>query len=196
MSDFRMEPVEGVFSGVIAPPGSKSLTNRALVLAVLGGGGSTLSNVLFADVRGGMFEGVGGRISISAAEIFCGNSGTTIRFLTAVCALGRGTYVLDGVARMRQRPIGELIELLRNMAVRVESVGVAGYPPVKVEGHGLVGGIVKFGAAKSSQFLSAALMIAPYAKHEVCVELAPGQTSWPYVVMTRRMRDEFGGGGG
>jgi 3-phosphoshikimate 1-carboxyvinyltransferase len=136
--------------------------------------------------------GRGGRIDAPDADLFCGNSGTTIRFLTALCTLGKGTFVLDGVPRMRQRPIGQLLELLRNLGSRVSSIQTDGFPPVRVDASGLPGGIVRFGAAKSSQFLSAVLMVSPYARHEVRVDLDPGQTSWPYVAMTMRMMDEFG----
>jgi 3-phosphoshikimate 1-carboxyvinyltransferase len=136
--------------------------------------------------------GAGGRIPNGKAELFCGNSGTTIRFLTALCALGTGEYVLDGVARMRQRPIGELVRVLKNLGVRSEYLMAEGYPPVKVLAHGLPGGMMTYGAAQSSQFLSAVLQVAPYAKHEVRVALEGRQTSWPYVAMTMQLMDEFG----
>jgi 3-phosphoshikimate 1-carboxyvinyltransferase len=213
MSDLTLQPVTRPFTAVISPPGSKSLTNRALVLAALADGVSTLSNALFADDTLVMIDGLGrlgfrllidraactvqvhgrgGKIDCESAEIFCGNSGTTIRFLTALCALGKGEFTLDGVPRMRQRPIGELLDLLRNMAVRITCLTTDGFPPVRVHAHGLAGGLLYFGAAQSSQYLSAALMVSPYARHEVKVDLAEGQTSWPYVVMTMRMMDAFG----
>ncbi|MGA2231810.1 MAG: 3-phosphoshikimate 1-carboxyvinyltransferase, partial [Tepidisphaeraceae bacterium] len=213
MSDFTLNPIADPFTAVITPPGSKSLTNRALVLAALADGVSELANVLFADDTLVMLDsleklgfaleidraalsvkvhGCGGRIDRSAAELFCGNSGTTIRFLTALCALGTGEFVLDGVPRMRQRPIGELLELLKHLGARVDCLENQGFPPVRVRAHGLAGGIARWGAAKSSQFLSAVLMIAPYARHEVSIDLESGQTSWPYVVMTTRLMDEFG----
>ena len=102
-------------------------------------------------------EGGGGTIPNAKAELFCGNSGTTIRFLTALVSLGRGEYVLDGVARMRQRPIGELVRVMKNLGVRSEYVIAEGYPPVRVVAHGLPGGLMAYGAAQSSQFLSAVL---------------------------------------
>ena len=126
MSDLRIEPVSTPFTATITPPGSKSLSNRALVLAAMARGECVLSNVLFADDTRVMLDamkslgfhvdtdeenlavrviGQGGRIPSSSAEIFCGNSGTTIRFLAAMCALGRGKFNLDGIPRMRQRPI-------------------------------------------------------------------------------------------
>jgi 3-phosphoshikimate 1-carboxyvinyltransferase len=213
MDQLTLTPPSQPFVGEITPPGSKSLTNRAFVLAALAGGTSTLSNVLFADdtlvmmeclTRLGIclhvdraahvvrVEGHGGAIPHPQADLFCGNSGTTIRFLTALCALGRGKYNLDGIPRMRQRPIGELVDLLRNLGARVEYVLESGFPPVNVLANGLPGGLVRFGGSKSSQYLSAALQVAPYARNEVQIDLDGPQTSWPYVAMTMRLMDTFG----
>jgi 3-phosphoshikimate 1-carboxyvinyltransferase len=213
MSDVMIQPAERVFSASITPPASKSLTNRALVLAAMGEGTSRLRNVLMADDTRVMLDGLkrlgfeleideagetvnvhglAGKIPNSSAELFCGNSGTTIRFLTALCALGQGKYLLDGVDRMRQRPIGELMQLLKDLGVRSRYPGTIGYPPVEVQADGLPGGLIRFGAAQSSQFLSAALMIGPYARHELKVDLIGPQTSWPYVAMTMQLMDTFG----
>jgi 5-enolpyruvylshikimate-3-phosphate synthase len=115
-----------------------------------------------------------------------------MRFLTAACTLGRGTYALDGVPRMRQRPIGQLVDVLQNLGARIEYVIERGFPPLRVHGDGLPGGIARFGAGLSSQFLSAILMAAPYARNEVRLDLDPPLTSWPYVAMTMRLMDEFG----
>jgi 3-phosphoshikimate 1-carboxyvinyltransferase len=213
MSDWTIQPIERPFTATITPPGSKSLTNRALVLGTLADGVSTLSNVLFADDTLVMLDnlarlgfkrhidraankvqlhGQSGRLENSSAELFCGNSGTTIRFLSALCALGKGQFTLDGVPRMRQRPIGELVDLLRNMGARLTYLKTEGFPPIRIDAHGLAGGIQRFGAAQSSQFLSAALLVSPYVRHELSVDLEPHQTSWPYVAMTMRLMDEFG----
>jgi 3-phosphoshikimate 1-carboxyvinyltransferase len=213
MPDVTIQPAERVFNASITPPASKSLTNRALVLAAMGDGTSRLRNVLIADDTRVMIDGLkrlgfeleidepgetvtvhgmGGKIPNSSAELFCGNSGTTIRFLTALCALGQGKYRLDGVERMRQRPIGELLQLLKDMGVRCEYPGMIGYPPVQVNADGVPGGLIRFGSALSSQFISAALMIGPYARHELKVDLIGPQTSWPYVAMTMQLMDTFG----
>lgn len=207
-----MQPVTSSFRTRFAPPGSKSLTNRALVLAALSDGACTLRNVLFADDTRVMLEalgrlgfemqvdasattvhieGCGGNVPADHAELFCGNSGTTIRFLSAVCALGRGMYTLDGIARMRQRPIGQLVDLLRNLGARIDYPGEEGFPPIQIRSDGLPGGLLRFGAAQSSQFLSAVLMVSPLARHEVQIDLDPGQTSWPYISMTMQMMDHF-----
>jgi len=212
MADVTIQPVTRPFAAKITPPGSKSLTNRALVLAALADGTSHLSNVLFADDTVVMLQclkrlgfdldvdeaantvrvaGRAGTIPAPSADLSCGNSGTTIRFLTAVCGLGRGDYRLDGIPRMRQRPIGDLVALLKNLGVRIEYEMQHGFPPVMVHGSGLAGGMARFGASQSSQFLSAALQIAPYARHEVQIDIDGRQTSWPYVAMTMRLMDEF-----
>jgi len=213
MSDVAIQPLTRAFNSTIAPPGSKSITNRALILAALSAGKSTLTNVLLADdtrvmldaleslgfemeINRGrkavVFAGKSGAIPMAAAKLFCGNSGTTIRFLTALCALGRGEYILDGVERMRERPIGDLAEMLRHLGVRTRFLEKPGFPPILVHADELPGGMLRTGAAQSSQFLSAILMVSPYARYEVIVDLIEPQTSWPYVAMTMRMMDAFG----
>ncbi len=213
MSDVIFPPLTHPFQAIVAVPGSKSLTNRALVLAALAEGLSELSNVLFADDTLVMLDGLsklgfaleidrgakrvkvrgqGGKIPAGSAELFCGNSGTTIRFLSAMCALGNGSYTLDGIARMRQRPIGDLVSLLRTLGAKVDYLGQEGFPPLKVVAAGLPGGEMKYASAVSSQYLSAVLMASPYARDEVKVDLEGEQTSWPYVAMTMQLMDRFG----
>ena len=211
MPDVTVTPVRTPFDVAVTPPGSKSLTNRALVLAALAAGPCRVSNVLLADDSAVMLDGLrrlgfdvavdgttvtvigqGGQIPSTAADLHCGNSGTTIRFLSALASLGHGTFTLDGVARMRRRPIGELADVLSAMGATVDYVGEAGYPPVRLTAAGLAGGAVAYGTAKSSQFLSAVLMAAPYAAAELVVALQGPQTSWPYVAMTMRLMDAFG----
>jgi 3-phosphoshikimate 1-carboxyvinyltransferase len=213
MSDVTLQPATRPFAATLSPPGSKSITNRALVLAALAAGQSALSNVLFADDTRVMLDclarlgfkldineaahtvavsGGGGRIHSQSADLFCGNSGTTIRFLTALCCLGRGEFSLDGIPRMRQRPIGELVDLLRTAGANINYLKTDGFPPVQINADHLAGGKVHYGAARSSQFLSALLMVSPYARQAVAIDLAPGQTSWPYVAMTVQMMQQFG----
>jgi 3-phosphoshikimate 1-carboxyvinyltransferase len=213
MSDVTLDAIGKPFTATITPPGSKSLTNRALVLAALAAGPCELSNVLFADDTDVMLEslgrlgfrlaidraactvridGRGGRIDAETADLFCANSGTTIRFLTALCALGHGRFTLDGAARMRQRPIGTLTTLLKKLGARVSHPGREGFPPVQLEADGVEGGSVRYGREPSSQYLSAILMIAPYARNDVRIDLAPNQTSWPYVAMTLQLMARFG----
>ena len=213
MSDVTLQPVSRPFSATFTPPGSKSLTNRALVLAALADGTSELTNCLFADDTLVMIDslqrlgftldvdraantirvhGQGGKIPASEAELFCGNSGTSIRFLAALCALGRGRYGLDGIPRMRQRPIGQLVEMLHNLAVRINYREQEGFPPIEVVADRLAGGTARFGNAQSSQFLSAVIQVCPYARIEVRIDLEGAQTSWPYIAMTMQLMDHFG----
>jgi len=212
MPDILIDPIVSPFDVVFTPPGSKSITNRALVMAALCDGPCRLENVLFADDTQVMLEslrvldfklttdevskavtvfGRSSKIDSPGAELFCGNSGTTIRFLAALCALGKGRFVLDGIERMRHRPIGPLVEMLRNLGVRVNHLGQEGFVPIEVNADGLAGGNVRFDASSSSQFLSAVLMAAPLARNEVHVHLGPDQTSWPYVQMTLQMMHDF-----
>ncbi|HQY87665.1 MAG TPA: 3-phosphoshikimate 1-carboxyvinyltransferase [Tepidisphaeraceae bacterium] len=213
MLDVRLDPITSPVNKSVTPPGSKSLTNRALVLAALAQGRSTLSNVLFADDTQVMIdslkqlgfaidvdvdsktisvEGLEGQIPAESAELFVGNSGTTIRFLAALCTLGVGRFSLDGIERMRERPIGQLIDLLKNLGARISYSMNEGFPPIEIRANKLGGGFARFGASASSQFLSAVLMVAPNARHEVHILLEPNQTSWPYVAMTMRLMDQFG----
>jgi 3-phosphoshikimate 1-carboxyvinyltransferase len=212
MDRLILHPADRPFRATITPPGSKSLSNRALVLGALASGATHLSNVLFAEDTAVMvdslqrlgfspvidstdatvcIEGAAGAIPAQRGELFCGNSGTTLRFLASLCTLGEGPYVLDGVERMRQRPVGGLVNLLRNLGGRVRYLGREGYPPIQVEG-GLAGGICRFEHGESSQFLSSVLMAGPMARHEVRVELGPSQASWPYIAMTMLLMDQFG----
>ncbi len=213
MSDLTIDRIASPFRAALAPPGSKSLTNRALVLAAMARGESELTNVLFADDTRVMLDclarlgfdvrvdepsravrvsGGGGSIPADEAKLFCGNSGTTIRFVSALCALGQGRYLLDGIPRMRQRPIGPLVDLLRNLGARIAYSMSDGYPPIEIVADGLPGGLISYGSAVSSQYLSAVLMASPYARHEVRVGLEGRQTSWPYVAMTMQLMDRFG----
>jgi 3-phosphoshikimate 1-carboxyvinyltransferase len=212
-STLAIERITGTIDASVTPPGSKSITNRALVLAALSAGSCAVRNVLRADDTAVMLDslrslgialtiddadqsvvvqGCGGAIPASEASCFVGNSGTTVRFLTAFCSVGRGVYHLDGVPRMRDRPIGPLVALLRNLGSRIDCPLREGFPPVTIRADGLPGGFARFGSEPSSQFLSAALMAAPCAKHEVRIDLDPGQTSWPYVEMTMRLMTDFG----
>jgi 3-phosphoshikimate 1-carboxyvinyltransferase len=197
----------------VKPPGSKSITNRALICAALAEGNSTLLGALDSEDTRVMIEalgslgvavehdaaaatirvaGCGGRFPRATAELFLANSGTSIRFLTAAAALGRGRYRLDGVPRMRQRPIEDLLVALRQLGADARSELNTGCPPVVVAGDGLRGGAATVAGESSSQFLSALLLAAPYAdaRVEVCVE---GElVSKPYVDMTLAVMRSFG----
>jgi 3-phosphoshikimate 1-carboxyvinyltransferase len=198
-------------------PGSKSITNRALILAALSdpGHGSELHGALQSEDTEIMIEalrtlsfrvrldwaaGVVGvcrgpsacPIPARNAELFVANSGTSMRFLTALVSLGRGRFRLDGVSRMRQRPMEDLLAALRQLGVDARSERGDGLPPVIVESQGLSGGRVRLQGAVSSQFLSGLLMAAPFASSEVVIEVDGPMVSQPYVAMTVSMMAQFG----
>lgn len=208
-----MQPVNHPVKGRIRPPGSKSLTNRALTVAALAQGTSHLTGVLDSQDTRVMIDslqrlglavrheaeactleitGCGGQIPNSTAELWLENSGTSIRFLTALCSLGRGTYRLDGSERMRERPIGELVSGLQQWGVDLACELGTECPPVKIQGSGLRGGLARIPGNISSQFLSAMLMAAPLAQENVEIQLVGDLVSEPYIDMTLGVMAKFG----
>jgi 3-phosphoshikimate 1-carboxyvinyltransferase len=204
-------PIPHPLHAIVRVPGSKSLTNRALLIAALAEGRTTLTNALFSDdsryfagalktlgfdlqldeARHEMtVTGLGGRIPSQNAELFIGNAGTAARFLSAFLTLGQGEYLIDGDARMQERPIGDLIEALAQLGTEIEAVNNC--PPVKIKASGLPGGKTRIAGNISSQFLSALLMVAPYAKSPVEIEVVTGLNSKPYVDMTLAVMQDFG----
>jgi 3-phosphoshikimate 1-carboxyvinyltransferase len=208
-----MTPAAGPIRGRIRPPGSKSITNRALVCAALAKGDSTLTGALDSEDTRMMLasleqlgirvevqdegrtlvvHGRGGRLPASTADLFVGNSGTTIRFLTALCTLAHGSFRLDGVPRMRERPIGDLLDALNQLGANCRGMLRDGYPPVEMRAGGLAGGRATVRGDISSQFLSGLLMTAPYAADDVELTVVGELVSKPYVLMTLRMMQDFG----
>jgi 3-phosphoshikimate 1-carboxyvinyltransferase len=198
-------------------PGSKSITNRALVLAALTAKGfacalrgalrSEDTEVMILALRALGFRVltewdesavfVSSRedsplIPAQEADLFVANSGTTMRFLTAMLSLGRGRFRLDGVARMRERPIEDLLAALRQLGVNVYSEKRNGCPPVIVEANGLDGGVVRIKGDVSSQFLSGLLMAAPFAHNDIEIEVQGPLVSGPYVFLTAQMMRQWG----
>jgi 3-phosphoshikimate 1-carboxyvinyltransferase len=202
----------GPLDATVRPPGSKSLTNRALVAAALAAGESRLRGALASDDTRVMAEalsalgcpvatagetwrvaGGGGCLRAPPAPLFAGNSGTTARFLTAAATLADGPVVIDGDARMRERPIEDLVVALRGLGARVEIQGRGGCPPVRLGGGGLPGGAAEIDARRSSQYVSAVLLAAPYARRDVRLSLVGGAlVSRPYVDLTLQLMREFG----
>jgi 3-phosphoshikimate 1-carboxyvinyltransferase len=207
----EITPISHPLNATVRVPGSKSLTNRALLIGALANGMTRLTNALFSDdsyhfaralQRLGFdvqleeanqemkVTGLGGRIPAERAELFVGNAGTAARFLSAFLTLGIGEYILDGEARMRERPIGDLTDALTQLGATVETTNDC--PPVKIIASGLPGGKARLAGNISSQFLSALLMVAPYARSPVEIELTTELSSRPYVDMTIAIMQDFG----
>ncbi len=136
--------------------------------------------------------GMGGKIPATKADLWLENSGTSIRFLTAMCTLGRGDYHLDGSTRMRQRPIADLVDALNQLGGDVRSEGDTGCPPVRIRANGLAGGAATVPGEISSQFLSGLLMAAPGATEPVEISVEGTLVSVPYVEMTLQVMRQFG----
>lgn len=204
-------PIDHPLNASVRVPGSKSLTNRALLIASLAHGTTRLTNALFSDdsryfaealqalgfsvqldegSREMTVTGMGGRIPAEKAELFVGNAGTAARFLTAFLTLGKGEYSLDGDLRMRERPIGDLVDALNQLGVELETTNNC--PPVEIFASGLPGGKTRIAGDISSQFLSALLMVAPYARSPIEIEVTTALNSKPYVDMTIAVMKDFG----
>jgi 3-phosphoshikimate 1-carboxyvinyltransferase len=199
--------------GEVTLPGSKSLTNRALMLAALCDQPVTLTGALFSEDTELMSEALrrlGLRVeadraartvrvsqqanafNVVTADLFVGLAGTAARFLTALCAAApRGIYRLDGVPQMRRRPMRPLIDALRALGAEIRCTGEEGFFPFEIHARGLRGGRVQLDARESSQLLSALLMVAPLARQPVQVELVGGVRR-PFVRMTTRLMEQFG----
>ncbi len=214
----RIIPIPHPLNSTVRVPGSKSLTNRALLIASLASGTTHLTNTLFSDDsryfakalqtlgfdvqldetnHSMTVTGLGGKIPAKKAELFIGNAGTAARFLSAFLTLGNGEYILDGEPRMRERPIGDLVEALEQLGCEIQPMqntegGKQICPPVKITASGLKGGKTKIAGDISSQFLSALLMVAPYAQSPIEVELTTDLNSKPYVDMTIAIMKDFG----
>lgn len=203
-------PIQHPLQAMVRVPGSKSLTNRALLLSALADGKTRLTNALFSDdscyfakaLQALGFDvrldesnlemtvtGLGGIIPAQRAELFVGNSGTTARFLTAFLTLANGEYIIDGEPRMRERPIGNLVAALTQLGAKLQATKDC--PPIKIIASGLPGGKTKVAGDISSQFLSALLMIAPYAKEPVEIIVSTELNSRPYVDMTLAVMKDF-----
>ena len=215
MTDTSIEitPLSQAPDGTVAVPGSKSYTNRALLVAALADGRSTLSGALFSDDTDYMFKalgalgigvdadpararfsvnGAGGRVPAAGAELYIGNSGTTSRSIISCVALGKGRFVVDGDAPMRQsRPIEELLQALRNLGVDARSLEGNGCLPVAVEADGFRGGRTPLDASKSSQFLTSLMLVGPCTRDGLVIEME-GDYKTQYIDITMAVMRAFG----
>ena len=221
--DFTVDDVRGEFperleigplgrpvDADVVVPGSKSVTNRALLVAALADGASTIKNPLLSDDPYYLLEsltrlgfdvrvdrgevrvaGGAGEIPRGGVGVFVGNAGTVARFLPPALALGPGPYTVEGVPRMRERPIKDLVDAMRGLGAAVDYAEEDGRFPIVVRGGGLAGGRTVVRGGGSSQFVSGLLMAAPYAHRGVTLDVE-GRESWPYVGITIDVMRGFG----
>lgn len=213
MNHLKLDPIAKI-DGEVNLPGSKSLSNRALLLAALAKGTSRITNLLESDDTRYMLSalqklgveytlsedktecaivGNSGAIFIEGMqELFLGNAGTAMRPLCAALCLGRGSYLLTGEPRMKERPIGHLVDALRQVGADIRYIENEGYPPVQIEAKGISGGNVEIDGSISSQFLTALLMAAPMAQGDMTIHIIGELVSQPYIDITLHMMKLFG----
>lgn len=213
MESLTLQPINKV-NGEVNLPGSKSVSNRALLLAALAKGTTRLTNLLDSDDIRHMLnalsklgvsyrlsddrtvcevEGLGRPFSVTeSVELFLGNAGTAMRPLAAALCLGQGDYVLTGEPRMKERPIGHLVDALRQAGADIEYLESEHFPPLKIHGTGLQGGTVEIDGSISSQFLTAFLMAAPLAQDNVTIKIVGELVSKPYIDITLHIMAQFG----
>ena len=207
----EIQPVPSV-DVALNVPGSKSLTQRALIAASLASGESRLYGPLVSedteyssralvqlgvsidqdDTGCWIIQGNGGNVRSSGGTIYLGNNGTATRFLTSVAALGHSPCIIDGDERMHERPIGPLLTALRGWGADIRSLRGTDCPPLQVNGQGIAGGTTTLPEGKSSQYLSSLLLVAPYAKQPAHLEVEGEVLSKPYVRMTLSVMADFG----
>lgn len=212
MDTLRLEPIEHL-SGTLALPGSKSISNRALLLAALARGETRLDNLLRSEDTDYMISalttlgvdvtpagdvclvhGCAGPLVTEPGrwELYLGLAGTALRPLTAALTLGRGTFVLDGSARMRERPVADLVDALTPLGANIRYLGKPGFPPLEITASGLAGGTTWIRGSISSQFLTSVLMAAPLASGPVTMKLRDELVSKPYLDITLHLMRQFG----
>ena len=204
----------GLARGVVQPPGSKSIANRVLPLAALASGSTRLKNLpdgedvelmrealkhlglpMKRTEAGLEVHGLGGPFGVDKAlQLHLGNSGTATRILTALLAGGIGEFAIDGVPRMRERPIKDLVDALKPIAgnTKITYEGNEGFPPLRIHADGLAGGKTRIKGNVSSQFLTGLLLSLPLCRNAVEVEVEGTLVSAPYVDLTLRIMEAFG----
>lgn len=212
MSSLTLTPFQRA-NGVVNLPGSKSLSNRALLISALAEGKTKLTNLLDSDDVHHMLDalshlnleyelnqdrtecslsGQAGSFHLNGSvELFLGNAGTAMRPLCAALCLGSGEFLLTGEPRMYERPIADLVDCLITCGAKIEYLGAPGFPPLKVYGSGLTGGNVSIRGNISSQYLSSILMVAPYCHEDLTIKVDGELVSKPYVQMTIDLMSTF-----
>ncbi|MCU4676698.1 3-phosphoshikimate 1-carboxyvinyltransferase [Catenovulum sp. 2E275] len=213
MESITIEPISHV-NGEVTIPGSKSLSNRILLLAALANGETHITNLLDSDDIRHMLnalkllgvdyqlsadktectvKGLAGPIKYNgSAELFLGNAGTAMRPLAAALCLGEGEFVLTGEPRMFERPIGHLVDALVQVGANIEYLKDTNYPPLKITANGLKGGRVEIQGSISSQFLTALLMASPLAQEDMEIVVVDELVSKPYIEITLHLMEQFG----
>ena len=205
----RIAPRAGPLDATVRPPGSKSITNRALIAAALADGPSTITGALVADDTDAMIDclgrlgiaveaggdgtrlavrGTGGRMAVTHAELDVRQSGTTARFVSPLAALGHGRFVVDGAPRMRERPMADLVGALRALGATVSS----DHLPFTIDARGLSGGAIAVAADASSQFASGLLLSGPAMRESLRLQLSTTAVSRPYLDLTVAVMRSFG----
>ena len=213
MESITLQPIAKI-NGEVNLPGSKSVSNRALLLAALATGTTRLTNLLDSDDIRHMLnglkqlgvnyqlsedktvcevEGLGRAFSPNEPlELYLGNAGTAMRPLAAALCLGGGEFVLTGEPRMKERPIGHLVDALRSAGANITYLENENYPPLQIMGTGLKGGEVEIDGSISSQFLTAFLMAAPLAQADTVIRIKGDLVSKPYIDITLHIMAQFG----
>lgn len=213
MESLTLQPIAKV-NGVVNLPGSKSVSNRALLLAALASGTTRLTNLLDSDDIRHMLnalklmgvdyrlsddktvcevKGLGGVFNVdNALELFLGNAGTAMRPLAAALCASKGEFVLTGEPRMKERPIGHLVTALQEAGADVTYLENDGFPPLLIKGTGLKSGEVSIDGSISSQFLTAFLMSAPLAEGDIVINIEGDLVSKPYIDITLHIMKQFG----
>jgi 3-phosphoshikimate 1-carboxyvinyltransferase len=195
----------------ISVPGSKSYTHRILIASALSDGICSIDNALksedtfitisalqqmgikiLADDNRFIIHGANGEFKHIKEPVFLGNSGTSMRFMTALASLGKGRYVFTGNKRMKERPIQDLLDALNQMEIAAYSINKNGCPPVEIKGGKLKGGKVTINCKTSSQYLSAILLISPFTEQDLEINVTKGTVSRPYIDMTVDVMEKFG----
>src|SRR5918999_3735504 len=212
MEQLTLKPIRHI-EGQVQLPGSKSLSNRILLLSALAQGATEVRNLLDSDDTHYMIaslrqlgvslklsedktrcqvNGIAGPFPSRQAELFLGLAGTAIRPLCAALCLGQGVFTLTGEPRMYQRPIKDLVDALRQLGANIEYLKEEGYPPLRIHAAGLKGGRVSIRGNISSQYLTALLLTSPLAQGEMLIEVDGELVSKPYIDMTLDVMRRFG----
>ena len=212
MESITLQPASKV-GGTIKLPGSKSISNRTLLLAAFSNGFTEIRDLLSSDDTARMLEaleklgiplekigendwrvtGNGGKLAVKQADLFLGNAGTAFRPLTAALALSEGDFTLSGIARMHERPIGDLVDALRQAGANIEYLGNDGYPPLKISPASIgSSSTIKIRGDVSSQFLTALLMALPLTGQAFTIEVVGELISKPYIEITLNLIRRFG----